>query len=195
MFTLADVPVSKVSLSKDLVAVPTFQHLTVKANTSGRVFDANGLGTGASATSTVVLVHAGGFDDQRITGVMKYVAPTAAGAEDFGVMARFQSFDDTSSTTYYYARCSLGVAKLSKVVGGTFTNLSTTPFALAQGVEVTIMLQCVGSALTATFTAAGGVPATKTLTATDASIPTGGLMGFRTLNSTGYCKSFLAEQL
>ena len=194
MLSRADLGIGKIILSKDLTSDQTYNNLTFRLNSSGRAFSgANGLGT-STATSTVAFIHIGGFDDQRITAVMKYITPTTSGEEDFGVLARVQSQEDAASQSYYYARVSNGIAKLTRVNGGSYTNLSTSAFALPQDTDVTITLQVIGSAISATFNA-GGDPTTVNLSAIDTSITSGGLMGFRTLTSTGYCKSFTVEQL
>lgn len=193
MFTLADLNNSKLTLTKNLVSDQTFTNLTFRLNSSGAVFTSDGVGT-TTATSTLAVTHMGGFNDQKITSVMKFITPTLAGGEHIGVMARFQSIEDTASSTYYLARVQAGVARLSKVVGGTFTNLSSSAFALAQNTSVTIVLSVVGTALTASFDA-GGSPTTVNLSATDSAITGGGLMGFRTTSCTGFCSSFTVEQL
>jgi hypothetical protein len=195
MFSRADFPTNLITFSKDLVTTPTYDGMTFRLNTTGRAFaGANGVGT-STATSTAAFIHAGGWPDQRITARMLFVAPTVAGGEDFGVMMRGQSLEDAASQNYYYARCSAGLAKLTKVVGGAFTNMATAAFPIAAGVPVDIMLEGIGSAIRATFQAVGGVPANVTLNAVDSAIPQRGLMGFRTLSSTGYCQSFTVEQL
>lgn len=193
MITYADLP-AKFSLTKNLVSTQTFRHLTTKVNTPA--FDATlGLGL-ATATSWVALVHGGGFNDQRVTAVMRYVSPTAQGSENFGVILRVQCVEtgDAASTDYYYFRCNTGNARITRVVGNTFTNLTSQAFVLPQSTNVTITASIVGSALSATFNA-GGSPATVNLAATDTQIATGGLMGFRTTSQTGYCSSFTVEQL
>lgn len=195
MLTRADVSQGKVVLSKNLVTDQTYNNMTFKLNAAGRAFSVtNGVGT-STATSTIAVIHAGGFNDQKITAVMKYVSPTTAGSEDFGVLLRAQSFEDTASSTYYYARCTAGNARITKVVGGTFTTLSSAAFALAADTDVTITFQVVGNSLSASFVATGGTPTTVNLAAVDSSITMGGLVGFRSLTSTMYCKSFVVEQL
>jgi hypothetical protein len=191
MLTLADVAASLVSLSKNLISDQTPTGLTYASGSPA--FDATyGLGI-ATSSSIVVAAHAGGFNDQRVTGVMRWRAPTSSPNEEFGVIARFQTFEVAGSQNYYYARVDGGVAKLTKVVAGSFTNLATVAFALSADVDVTIVLSCVGNAISASFTASG--LGTQSLSATDSAITTGGLMGFRTLSTAGYCSSLLAEQL
>lgn len=194
MLSRADVNTNKVILTKNLVTDQTYTNMTFRANTAGRLFSgSHGVGT-ATATTTIAVIHAGGFSDQKITAIMRYAGPTTAGTEDFGVICRVQGLEDTNSTNYYYARCSAGSAKLTKVISGSFTNLSTSAFALPVDTDVTITLQAVGSSISATFSA-GGSPADVTLSATDSTVPSGGQLGFRTFGSTGYCKFFTAEQL
>ena len=193
MFTSADFISSFVSLTKDFVADPTFKGVTCRLNTAGQVLDANGLGC-TTSTSTLWVVSAGGFNDQRITAMLKWLAPTASGSEEIGVMARFQT-NEGSDATYYYARVDGGVAKLTKVVDTTFTNLSTGAWSLPVDTFCTITLSVVGNALTATFHDETEVLPDLELSATDSAITTGGLMGFRSLSSTIACDSFTAEQL
>jgi len=191
MFTKRDVASTLVSLTKNLV---TDQTETSTSKLSGSATFHASYGYGIATSSTIVVaMHAGGFNDQRVTGVMRYRSPTNQGSETVGVMARFQTFDNATYQTYYLARVNAGVAKLTKVVGGSFTNLSTNAFVLGQDVDVTIVLACVGSAISASFSASG--LSTVSLSATDTAIPTGGLMGFRTLSTAGYCSSITCEQL
>jgi len=191
MITLADIAYTKASLTKNLVSDQTETGLTYALGSP--VFHAtygHGIGT---ETSVLVAIHQGGYNDQRITAVMRYRTPTTAGAENFGVIARFQTFENATYQTYYWLRVNAGVLKLTKVVGGSFTNLSTGAFSLSADVDVTLVLSCVGSAISGSGTASG--LGTVSLSSTDSAIPTGGLMGYRTLSKTGYCSSFTAEQL
>lgn len=190
-----DLQLVRASLSKDLVAVQNFVGITCRLNTAGQVFNADGLSTGANSTSSFWMVHAGGFDDQRITASMKYVSPTSQASSQLGVVARVQSFEQASDQNYYWARVQAGVARLSKAIGGSFTNLASQAWALPQGQYATITLSCVGNQITATFHDESNTLADVTLNATDSAIPTGGLMGFRSLSSSIAVKSFLAEQL
>ena len=128
---------------------------------------------------------------------MKYVY-TAQGSENFGAVLRVHAIDATYAS-YYYARCNTGFARITYVNGASFSNLTSSAFVLPQNTNVTITFSVVGSALAATFNA-GGSPATVTLSATDTSITTAGLMGFRTTKATGntanaYCSSIIAEEL
>lgn len=188
---VASIAASKVSLIKNLISDQTCTNLHYVLGTP--VFDAT-YGHGIStATSVITLVGAGGFNDQRVTGVMRYRAPTTAGAEYMGVVARVQTMETAGPVTYYWARQNAGSAKLTKVVAGTFTNLATTAYALAADEDVTIVLSCIGSAISASFTSTS--LGTVNLSATDSSIPSGGLMGYRTLSQVGWCSSIQAEQL
>lgn len=195
MITRTDVT-GKVSFSKNLISTQNYNYLDVRLNTAGVAFDATeGLGEAAS-NSSVVIMLVGGFVDQRVYGDFKYVSPTSQANSEIGVIARFTNPDYTGSITnasYLYARVDGGVAKLTKVVANTFTNLSTSNWALAQGDVATITLTCRGSAITATFyTAALG---TLTLSATDSDILTGGVGGFRSLSSSIRARSIGMDQL
>lgn len=190
--SLEDVRQNLVSYSKDLVADQTFLGLTVKLNTSGAAFDVvEGLGE-AALEPTVVFAHVGGFDDQRATAVMKYVSPSTNVDHEIGVLLRVQTFD--GNDYYYYARIDDGDAKITKVVNGSFTTLTQGAFPLPPDTLVTITFEAVGTALSATFDA-GGSPTTVNLAAVDSDIPSGGLMGFRTRTTAGWCRSFAAEEL
>ena len=194
MISYQDIAGSKVLFEKDLVADQTFTGLTVKLNTGGREFNVTeGLGT-STATSTLVLAHAGGFDDQRVTATMKYVAPSTALDHEMGVMARFQTLDENADEDYYYARVVDGEARITKVIAGSFTTLSQGAFPLPVDTDVTITFSVVGNALTAEFNA-GGAPETVNLAVVDTDITQGGLCGFRTRTSAGYFSQITVEQL
>ncbi|MDZ4826300.1 MAG: hypothetical protein SGJ13_07520 [Actinomycetota bacterium] len=192
MLTLADVTTTaKVSLTKNLISDQTATNLHYLVGTP--VFDAT-YGHGISTeTSVAVAVGAGGFSNQRMTAVMRYRTATTAGLENLGVMARIQTTSVAGTTAYYYARVSTGSARITNVAGAVFTNLTSAAFALQQDVDVTITFTLVGSALSASFAASG--MGTVNLSATDTTITTGGLMGYRTLSKVGWCSSFTAEQL
>ena len=181
-------------LSKSFITDQDWRYCSKKTNTSTVGFEPT-LGMGVSAsTSTIVLINAGGFDDQYITAYLQFVPPTAIGAEEIGVMCRVQSVD-SPSVHYYYARASLGIAKLTKVVSGSFTNLSTTTFSLSQSQLVSITLQTVGNQISASFIPIGGSPTAVWLTATDSSIQTGGGFAVRSQNSSFFCPSFIVREL
>lgn len=184
------------SLTKNLVTDQTWAGINKKINVTNCVFDATeGLGRAASE-STAVLVCGGGFNDQKITATMKYVSPTATSASEIGVIARCNTLDNIgTSESYYYARIDNDVAKLTKVVAGVFTTITSAAWPLAQNVLATVSLSCVGSTITATFESSANPGVITTLTATDTSIPSGGLMGFRSLSSSIWVRSFTAEQL
>jgi hypothetical protein len=194
MISIKDFSRTKLTLTKNLVTDQTFRNLVTKVNTP--VFDVT-LGLGIStATSIVAMTTMGGFSDQSISAVMRYVSPTAQGAENFGVILRVKCVEtgDTASTDYYYARCQAGVARITRVVANVFTTLSSQAFVLPQSTDVTITFSVVGSALSATFDA-GGSPATVSLSSTDTQISGGGLLGFRSTSQTVFCKSFTAQEL
>lgn len=184
---------SAFSLSKNLVSDQTYSGFNQKLNSSG-AFDATlGYGYATAGTSTSININAGSFNNQRITGVVRWASPSTSVTYEIGVQARIQTMDTNPS--YYYARVDGDVAKLTKVVSGTFTNLATNAFVLPVDTDCTIVLTCNGSSISATFTASGVSGSPLTLSATDSAITTGGLMGVRSLSSTIWCKSFLAEEL
>lgn len=187
--------VSKVFFAKNLISTQNFNYLTVRNNTAGVAFNVSeGCGEAAS-NSSVVVALIGGFADQKVTAEMKYVSPTLLAASDIGVMARFTNPDSTGVTnaTYYFARVDGGVAKITKVVTNTFTNLITSAYALAQGDIVSISLTCKGSSISATFY--NSTLGTLTLAATDTEITNPGLCGFRSLTSSIWVRSIQVEQL
>jgi len=187
-------------LSKSFIDEQDWRFVSKKLNITTVGHHAT-LGMGVSAsTSTVVLINAGGFNDQWISAYMTYESPTAQGSEDLGVMCRVQSTDTSapdaaSSAHYYYARASAGVAKLTKVVSGSFTNLSTATFVLSQAQQCSITLQVVGNQLSASFIPIGGTPTPVWLSATDSTIPIAGGFALRSLNSSFFCTSFTVKEL
>lgn len=195
MISSADIR-PRVVLTKNLVTDQTWAGVNKKINVTNCVFDATeGLGRAASE-STAVLINAGGFNDQRVTAVMKYVSPTATSASEIGVIARCNTLDNIgTSESYYYARIDNDTAKLTKVINGAFTTITQTAFPLAQNVLATISLSCQGSSIIATFESAAAPGVVTTLSVTDTAITTGGLMGFRSLSSSIWCRSFTAEEL
>ena len=181
------------SLTKDLVADQTTLNIQEKLNTTNLGFDVTeGYGYAGAASSSGWFYSIGGFDDQRITSVMKYVAPSAPGNEEIGCMLRGLTLDSPNAT-YYYARVDAGDAKITKVVNGGFTTLAQTPFNLPADELLTLTFQVVGTQLDATFTAA--TPGTVNLSTNDGDITGGGLAGVRSQSSTIWCRSSIIEQL
>jgi hypothetical protein len=202
MMSLKDFAVAKATLSKNLLTQQTYTGVVGRLNTAGLVFTSDGLGT-STATSTTFMPALAGFDDQRLVVVCKYITPTTSGSESIGCCLRVQDIEVTGDTSYYYARVDSGVAKISRFLNSSTssTTLTSTAWALAQNVYVTIDFQIVGSALSATFTSASGTPSPTTLTATDTSISSSvsgmysGFMMCRTTASTGFFSSVTAYQL
>ena len=184
---------ARLSLSKDFIADQTTTNVQEKLNTGGIGFDVvEGYGYDAASTSTGFVFSIGGFDDQRILADMKYVAPTAAGSEEIGCILRCLSFDSPNAS-YYYARADAGNARITKVIDGTFTTLTSTAFVLPQDEVLTIDFTVVGTLLEASFTAA--TPGTVNLSTNDSDIPGGGLPGCRSQSSTIWVRNALVEQL
>jgi hypothetical protein len=180
-------------ITKNLVSDQTYDQLTKKLNTAGVAFDVtHGLGQ-AAANSSAVLINSGGFLDQEVIAKVKYASPTTAGAEEIGALVNVLSFDSPDAN-YYYARVDGGTAKITKVVDGTFTTLTSSAFALAQDDIVTITFSRVGNLLTADFES-GGTPATVNLSTTDSSLVAGGVMGFRSLSSAIWCSELSWRQV
>ena len=184
--------VAPISLTKDFVADQTVNNVHEKLNTSGLGFDVTeGYGYDAASTSTAWVMAIGGFNNQYAQAVLKYVSPTTAGSEDIGVLLRCTSLDSPNAS-YYYARVDAGDAEIVRVLNGTFTTLSSTPFVLPQDELVTITFTAVDTALSATFSAT--TPSDVTVSATDANI-TGGNPGVRSQSSTVWCRSIDIRQL
>lgn len=185
---------AKISLEKNLVSDQTYTNIHKLNNVSGIAFNAtHGLGEAAN-NSSVFALAVGGFNDQKVTADVKWVSPTTAGNEEIGVIVRFKTFHSPNAD-YYYARVDGGIAKLTKVVAGTFTTLSQTTYALGIDVVCRITLSVMGSLLTATFAATGGTPADIQLSSSDTSIPSGGLVGVRSLTSSIWCSYIKGEEL
>lgn len=185
--------IDKISVTKNLISDQTWGHISKKWNVSGTAFDvSDGVGS-TDETNTALFINAGGFDDQKVIADLKFVAPTVAGGEEVGVLLRCSSLENPGNS-YYYARVDAGVAKITRVLEGSFSTLTSSAFALAQDTIVTITFSIVGTALSATFDA-GGSPATVNLATTDDQVPSGGIMGFRSGGSTIYCSAITFEQL
>lgn len=184
---------NKLYFEKDLINDQTFDNLTVKYNSSGAAFDvSNGLGEDA-VENTLVLVHLAGFDDQRIKVSLKYSTATNQGSESIGAMARFQTVDNPDVGTYYYARVDSGEARLTKVVNGTFTTISEAPYPLAQDEWVEIDFRVVGKSLQVKFSTP--LLTDVILRGIDNDISSGGILGFRSQESSLFCRSVLVEEL
>ncbi|MBK9073278.1 MAG: hypothetical protein IPL79_20095 [Myxococcales bacterium] len=183
------------SLTKDLVSDQTETNIFKKTNVSAQGFDATkGFGQNTNNTSTHVLVGMGGFNNQKMTATLRFGNFTTQANSDIEVYCRIQGLDATD--TCYVARMDNDVARISKMIAGSYTNITSTAMACAVDQDIIISLQVIGSALTATFeniTANPGV--VITLTGTDTTITSGGLMGFGSLSSSVWCKNFTAEEV
>lgn len=178
-------------LDKNLIADQTYVHLITKFNVFLIGFDAaKGLGRAANET-TVFMTDCGGFNDQRITATMQFPAPTVAGAEHIGVIGRCVQLDVTQN--YYWIGISAGSARIKRMLNGVFSDLATTAYAVAQGVNVTITASIVGSNISAKFVADSG-PADEVLYATDLNF-TRGFTGAASVLSGIWVSAIKVEQL
>lgn len=194
MLNLADLP-TRVLYEKDFVNEQNLQMVMLKTNIAGMAFDANGFGP-TDGTSTAFLLSAGGFADQRVTGVVRYSSPTTAGSENVGIMARASTLDSlsTSQALHYLARIRNGRARLTKVEDGVFSSdLTSEAYAVPADEDVTIEFSVVGATLTAVFTSA--TAGTTTLSYTDPSPIPNGLPGIRGVSTFFRVKTLEIEQL
>lgn len=189
-----------VFITKDLIADQTYSNISRVVNVvAAHGFDASkGLGTAEASVTTMMFVHAGGFDDQRLTARMTFGSATSTANSDIMVCVRVKSKETSpsGSNVFYSARQDGDVARISYFNGTSYTTLTSVAHPCSADQVVEISLQVIGNALTATFenvTANPGV--VTTLTATDSTITGGGLMGFRSLSSSIWVRSFTAEQL
>jgi hypothetical protein len=186
------------SVNKNFVTDQAFTHFASALTATSGFNATEGYGS-ATGDSKILASLFGGFNNQRITAIMKYVSPTAVNSENFGPIVRGKNLLTNTVRQYYQARVQAQTARITKVIGNgasdVHTNLgSGVAFALPQDTLVTIMLEVIGSTLTATFTATGlGTVTVGPVTDTD--IPANGVMGFRSLTSTMWCREALLEQL
>lgn len=162
-------------------------------DTAGGTWSLGANGISATAgTSNIAQILVGGFADQKVTADLK--TATAAGSERLGVMVRFRT-SKSRNATYYFAQNQQGNFRITKVVDGTFTNLTSTAYTVTAGTWYTFTLQVIGSALSATITDG---TTSASLTATDSSIAGPGCMGFRagpTQSTQIDCRSWQAEEM
>lgn len=165
----------------------------IRVENAGSLSFVTGVGYGydaASTTSSFVTTF-GGMSDLQVVVTMNYSAPTTAGNEDIGVLLRLQTLH-TPDDTYYSFRVDGGVAKITRVLDGAVTDLTTSAFSLSAGDPLTITCSAVGNVLTANFD--DGI-SNVDLNTTDSNIPSGGLVGFKSINSTIIVENFTATEL
>ena len=162
--------------------------------TGGGTWAIDASGASATAGTSNILQHlVGGFNDQKVTAVLK--TSNVAGAERLGVMARFLT-NKTGNATYYYLQNQLGTARIQKVVDGVFTTLASGTYALAAGTEYTFTLSVVGSSLVGRID--DGAGNAIDLSASDSSIAGPGICGARSGPTTSTqisVKSIKTEQI
>lgn len=190
MFTRADF-ITDISQSLDFVNVQDWSGVIAKTNPSSTIYSVNGLGC-STATSTGVVAAVCGSADQRVTGTLRYVAPTASGTCNMGVRARIKSLQSSGDTYYYVARVHQGVAKITAVIAGVFGGaIAQAAFVLPPDTDVTIVYTIIGSAHTATFRASG-VPDVD-LSAVDTQISGNGFCGWGATTQTCICSAMTVE--
>jgi hypothetical protein len=196
MMSWKDFEQTKFLLTRNNLTETNFDNLASKINAS--VFDAtHGLGI-ATAASSVILIYAGGFANQRMTTVMKYRTPTAQGTENFGAMLGILNIETTADATYWYFRVQAQVARITRVQDNVFTTLDSSAFPLPPDTLVTIvatrLVTDTDNVFTCTFNASGVTPVTLGALDPNGLTIKGGL-GFRGTSQVMYCTTFTAEQL
>lgn len=194
MISSRDIP-AKVYLAKNLVTDQTYPGVNKKLSTTAAFDAVKGLGLDGTTSSVAILVNAGGFDNQKLTATMIW-GNTQGSTPSMQVCIRVNTWDTpTTDHSWYCARVQTGNARLTRVNGGSYTNISSTAFSWSAGDVITMSCAYKDGELTATFenvTTAPGV--ITTLTGTDTSVPAGGSMGVRTLNASMWLQSFVAEE-
>lgn len=184
---------SKVTYTRDLVAVQTFAYLIESPSTSGdfNVTKGYGITSGSTSVGFLLLDSAGGDVTVTTTGT------TDEATYRMGPIARVTN-QVSGAQAYYMANVHSGNAKLQKYVAGALTDVATaTAFAPGIGELVTITLTCQGADISATFQCAsvnGGV-AVPLSGSESASIPRAGLVGWKTTSLPGWCASISYSQL
>ncbi len=160
-------------------------------DTAGGTWSIDASGMSATAgTSNIAQVLVGGFNDQKITAVLK----TSTASSRLGVILRYLT-SKSPNATYYYGQVQAGTMRITKVVDGTFTNLASAAYTITAGTEYTFTFSAIGSALSLTVDDLAGN--TATITVADSSIAGPGCMGFRSGPTTSTqisCKNWQAEE-
>lgn len=191
---------SLVSITKDLISDQTYTYVSRVVNVvAAHGFDATkGLGTAEASVTTMSIVHAGGFADQKLTARMTFGSATSTANSSIAVCCRVLSKETSPSgaNLFYAARVANGTARINYFNGTSYSSLTSSAFALLADEVAEISLSCVGTSLVATFENVTSNPGVVvTLSTTDSSITAGGLMGFRSLSSSIWVRSFTAVQL
>jgi hypothetical protein len=151
-------------------------------------------GCGIDTATSIVVLTSQGFANFRATATMFYPLE-AAGSESFGIVGRAGGWGDGPSRNYIYARQFSGNARIYEVAADTIaaSPLASAAFALNPNVDVTIMLQVVGTVVTSSWTASGVTTQTPGGTTT---ITGPGSIGIRTgPTKSGRCKNFRVQRL
>ncbi len=191
MISSADLPVKYDSGVRNFVTGQTLLDITPFQNTTNLGFDvAKGYGV-AGTTTSAFLFNAGGWADQRIIAKLSF--DQVAGAEDCGVILRMSAF----TLAHLYVRVSAGTIKIAESVNGTFTNLNSTAWSIAQGVGFTIDAQVVGTLVTVQATADSGPGPIVNFQATTslAQVPAKGAIGVRSFAKGVWCQTARVIQL
>ncbi len=195
MISSRDVP-SNGDYTKNLVTDQTYPGVNKKLNTTATWDATKGLGIEGVTTSVAILAAAGGVRDCRVTANM--IRGTSEGSTpSMQLCARVNTWDTpTTDQDWYCARIQSGQGRLTKVVGGSYTNIASVAFSWSIGDEIQMTLTCKGTELVATFENVTVAPGTVlTASGSDSDITDPGAIGFRTLNASMWLKSFTIEHL
>lgn len=179
-----------VSFSK-AATIADYKGIQTILNTAGFSLDADGVKI-AAASASGALITCGGMPNMRITASMKFVAPTVAGGEDFGVVLHWGSNVQAADRNYIMGRIQAGVMRITEVSAGTGTTRASTAFAAVQDTFYSFMLERIGTTVRMTIDGANEISGPVTTSA----VPAVGCAGFRcgfSANSTMACRSFTVE--
>jgi len=195
MISSKDIP-SSGNYEKDLVADQTYKGVNKKLNTGATWHATKGLGIDGTASSVVILAVSGGMADCRVTATMVW-GDTSGSTPSMQVCARLNTVDTPlGDQDWYCARIQTGQARITKIVSGTYTNITSSAFSWTAGDVIKMTLECVGSSLAATFENVTTAPGVLTsIVGTDSSITAGGAIAFRTLNASMWLQYYKIEHL
>lgn len=190
MISSGDIKRDLITFTKDIVADQDY--LDIHSTDSGFALDATkGLGTAANDTA-VVIFSPGGFDNQRITAVVRRESTTSQAQCDVGLLIRYKT-NVGSDDRYYWLRFDGSFFKITRVLNSTsFSTLTSRAYNMPADTDVTVVFQVIGDELLGSYDDGTN---TGEISVTDSNIPSGGNCGFRTSSSSGWIKSVTIEEL